>query len=348
MGIEFEAVKRYLRKALDSWWEHPRFEDAIQEGVIQAWRDVDAGIGPDLKILRRAKLKSRTFLINPDRSATGAPRRSHDGSVTEEGERKREKVRMYMDEFYAIHDRLPYQKEIAQAVGVSESTADRIKRDLRDGRFNHAQYEYTESGYKRLARSYFSEVHLDGLVSEVEKGDASYVKHFDSGYNLEDEVLGDLGFADVLSSLEPEDREILYLRFYLGWNATEIGKHLGISRQLGNKRVSRAVNRARRLLSPENPFTGYCAQGHERTESTTRIVTLVDGRTRRACTVCESNNAEKGWSRHPKDPNYVHPARKKTHCQRGHLIDGERKNGTRYCRTCNRENVRRRKAKAQG
>lgn len=41
----------------------------------------------------------------------------------------------------------------------------------------------------------------------------------------------------------------------------------------------------------------------------------------------------------------THHEAKKTHCNIGHLLDGKRKNGKRYCSECNRERMRKKNAK---
>lgn len=78
----------------------------------------------------------------------------------------------------------------------------------------------------------------------------------------------------------------------------------------------------------------HCPQGHEYNEANTRIC-----KGRRSCRTCRSERY----------PNVGYKNSMKTHCAKGHPFDEEnthiRKSGERYCRACNKERSRTRRAK---
>lgn len=76
-----EEVRKYVKVRTTTYMiMMPQLaEDALQEAYIQAWRDVEAGVTPKLKILRRAALATERFFQNKGETPFGKPHQSRHG-----------------------------------------------------------------------------------------------------------------------------------------------------------------------------------------------------------------------------------------------------------------------------
>lgn len=61
--------------------------------------------------------------------------------------------------------------------------------------------------------------------------------------------LNDPDLAAALSRLAPEDRQLIALKYVMGWSSAEVAKVLGLSPSGARVRLSRAIGRLRRDLS---------------------------------------------------------------------------------------------------
>lgn len=346
-------VKLYLSRVLRSYARSPRYEDALQEGLLYAWRDIESGKYENDAgyIFLRARQRATAHIQKVYERTTGSPALDREGKERSGGRAAREKISAYMDEFWALHDRAPVAREVGAALGMSKQSATEHMRKLKTGQYSHAIYE-DYGGANRLARSYFTtrsidemDLHPDGSVKEKQEW---LIDGKDSVQEAEDR----LDFERLLSQLSDHTHRVLHMVFVLGYNYTEVAEAVGYTshtNSYGSRVVLKAVAEARELLYPSPPTPAktpseYCRKGHKRTEESTKRYKLKNGKTRIKCAICEkAAQAERQKNTPPKVPKS-----KAELCQRGHKIDGLRGNGTRFCRTCNLDGAKRRKkAKAE-
>jgi DNA-directed RNA polymerase specialized sigma24 family protein len=347
--MDLQEVEKYLHRAISGYYTHPRHEDAFQEGLIRAWKDINGETEyEDAHILNRAKKWAIAFMLTPHKVPTGHIKTSRDAIGTAQGDRTREKAVQYYNEFWELHDRKPTAKEVAQGTGLSESRARAALRQYREGRYDHAIYEDRGDGEHRLSSSYYSEVHFESMAaSDAGESDAmSKIGLFEDPCNVESEVIAQQDFLTLIDQVPETHKHTLLLRFGYDMQVEDIGRILSpestFPKERGSNRVQRAVAAMKKVLDPEpeTPFVGTCKNGHERTEENTLVVSMKNGVTRRQCIPCKKAAQERY---NAKRRNVVTSGPLKN-CKRGHVIDGQRKNGSRYCRTCNQEGQARRNA----
>ncbi len=343
MSNIYEEAERYLKSSLARWMPHlPQlWEDAYQEGMIQVWRDVEAGVSPKLKILRRAAMSAEKFFHRNGEYFFGKPRKSREG--ISRSSTTREKIEVFLEEYMPVHNWVyPTSAVVANAVGIRpENAAQHLKR-IREGRTDHMKYR--ENG--RMDWDYYSTVSVE--VMNTGEGESFSNRHWTDNARLssvhtqfEDELVSNLNVVELLKTLNPPHRDILYKVFYEGYTPTDVARSQGTQNNpnsIGGKTYNAALSQLRMLI---NPYEGECSQGHKRSAETSEVKKRVDGFYVRICTVCRKNGggdksllAKKPMGR-----------KVKTHCPQGHLKDQVDSHGRYRCSTCRAEAQRRYTAK---
>lgn len=115
MNSEFDYayLEKFLRYKLYHYRDDLEFEDAIQEGLIRAWKDHETGNYEIAHLRNRAWSWSHNYLYKEGTYATGSElKRSREGITKKSGDATREKVQAFQNEYYAIHEKKPSYKDI--------------------------------------------------------------------------------------------------------------------------------------------------------------------------------------------------------------------------------------------
>lgn len=330
---QFQNIEKIVRKAISSYRHDHRYEDAVQEALIRAWKDIEDGIDDFHHVTNRAKVWARGFLGKPYARTTGSPPLSRDGVTTEDAERKRQKIISYEHEFFKLHERKPKNSEVSQALGIPLATVAQQRINIATGQYDHAVYE-SEGTRRRISSSYFKPVHMDAF--EAPDKDLIAAKT-----SFEGDVIAQLDFEALLHKLTEDSRQVIYYHVFMGYNKRETSQCMGISQRQLDTRLQRALDEVRAVYDPS--FTlppETCPNGHERTAD--NLLVTKEGHKR--CKACIKAYEDKRRAKVKADRAKVRaergPKTLKTHCKRGHEIRGLRGDGKRYCKVCNYINTR--------
>lgn len=329
--LDLSTVERIVRSNIRSYRDDPRFEDAVQEALIRAWKDMESGdYVEDLGyIINRAKLWARSFLQRKSTRTTGSPPLSRDGKMTEQGEKTRQKIMSYTSEYFRLHNRKPSNRETAKALGLTLTTVANQRINIAKGHYDHAVYDVEDkTGRRRLAKTYFLPVHLDSVFTSTMDSDGSSDPRTDALVaipSFEGDVLDEMSFRSLLDQIPEENRKAVYLHYGLGYSLVECSQILGITQKIFYTRMAKAKDEIRAIMDPDfaaeyhkEPEPPKCRNGHEKPDT---------GR----CKECIQNYEKRRAGR----KKGVKVERKpRTHCKRDHEIRGF-KSGRPYCKVCN-------------
>jgi RNA polymerase sigma factor (sigma-70 family) len=326
---QLKTIEKMVRVAIKSYRHDLRYEDAVQEALIHAWKDIQSGNYDFNHTTNRAKLWARAFLQKHYARTTGSPPLSRDGVTTEDAERKRQKIISYVHEFSKLHDRKPSNSEVAKALGMPLATVAQQRINISTGAYDHAIYE-GEGKNRRISSVYFNPAHLDAVIDPDTSSWAS-----DNGF--ENESVANLDFERLLSSLSEDSRYAIYYHVFMGYNKRETSQHMGISQRQLDTRLERALAEVRAYYDPTFVLPAdTCPNGHEKTEE--NAVYNAEGH--RRCRLCIKAYEDKRRARVKEQRAAARAAKApkplSKNCKRGHEIRGIRPgNGKRYCKVCN-------------
>lgn len=324
---QLKNIEKIVRHAIYSYRADLRYEDAVQEALIRAWKDIESGNEEFHHVANRAKIWARGFLGKHYARTTGSPPLSKDGVTTEEAERKRQKIIAYVHEFAKLHDRKPSNSEVSQALGMPLATVAQQRINIATGQYDHAVYE-AEGTRRRISSSYSKPVHMDAFESPDRDMMASKT-------TFEGDVIAQIDFELLMKTLTDESRHVVYYHIFMGYNKRESSQYMGISQRMFDTRLERALAEVRAYyddgytLPPE-----ACPNGHPKTEENTRVTK--EGH--RRCALCIASYEEKRRIRVKEQRAAARAAKPKvvkTRCKRDHEIRGIRPDGKRYCKVCN-------------
>jgi RNA polymerase sigma factor (sigma-70 family) len=324
---QLKSVEKMVRKAISSYRTDLRYEDAVQEALIRAWKDIQDGSEDFNHVANRAKLWARAFLQKPYARTTGSPALSMDGVTTEDAERKRQKIISYVHEFSKLHDRKPSNSEVSQALGIPLATVAQQRINIASGAYDHAVYE-AEGSRRRISRTYFQPVHLDAFEAPDKDSMAAKV-------GFESDVIAKIDFELLLKSLTEDSRQVIYYHVFMGYNKRETSQWMGISQRQLDTRMARALDEVRAYWDPTFELPqDECPNGHPKTEENTKVTK--EGHKR--CALCIKAYEDKRRARVKEQRAAARAAKPKvlkSHCKRDHEIRGIRPDGRRYCKVCN-------------
>ncbi len=282
------SVKRY------SLYSYHDLQEAVHEGMIRVWRDLEDGYTEKLHILRRAAMRSREILYTHNEQTLGKPRLSHEGTSYSP---IREKIQVYLAEYMPVHDNVwPKAKDVAAALGISKDSAAEQLRNIKTGKFNHGVMKQRKDGSFIKDADYYRPISVEGLnsnISSVEGSrqwtDSPLVSQYSETW--ENGLIDSLDMAEYISELQPRYQQAIHLYFYLGYTYHEIGTYLKFDKnpsQNGSQVVRRAIAQLQTIVAP---YEGECAKGHKRTPENTHIYKRDAGTIIRQCIPC--NNIHK-------------------------------------------------------
>lgn len=99
-------------------------------------------------------------------------------------------------------------------------------------------------------RGCFSPKSLDVPISEL--GSATLGEFIADSVNEVENAENKLLAEELISTLGPEDQEIVILRFYEGYSQREIANHIGSSQMRVSRRLTKILSQLRASLSTES------------------------------------------------------------------------------------------------
>ncbi len=336
LGNIFDECERYLRISLARWHRQlpDMYEDAFQEGMIQCWRDVEAGETIKLKILRRASMSANKFFHRNGEYFFGKTKKSREGLRT--NSKSVEKVKAYLEETRGLREGVwPQPKTVAEALGLNTHSVQRILKDIKEGRVDHMVYR--EDG--RMDWNFYKTMSVETLNFSSSEGTSSnhhWTDDFRFSDSWEDDTVSNMDMDSLMMKLNEKHRMILYMRFYIGYSAGYIGEFMGHTQYLsvhGNRHIKNAINQARIVLSP---YEGECAAGHVRTADNTHARTRGSGIWYRVCVTCKREAGLK-TSAKQKAEGFKTGRKEQEYCYKGHFKDKRDSRGTLRCSECRKE-----------
>lgn len=337
----YEEADRFVYKACFRYKpHHPElWEDGMQEGMIQVWRDLEAGETVKLKILRRAALAANRFFQRNGEYFFGKERKSREGLITSSsGRAAQEKVQAYLDEVLPVRGNVwPTNTEIAKATGLSRPTVVKIAKRIKEGRVDHMVYR--EDG--RRDWDFYKTVSVEELGRTSNIFADNFNRHWSDDTRMpsvefEDDLMAHHGFLDIVSQVNDHHKEVLYLYFVEGLSANEIAKHFGLaSSAIASRHIQGAINQARFVV---DPYQGECAAHHQRTPENTVVSRRKDGTLSRTCRACQGRRSAQGGAKKPVKPGAKIGRPTTTDCPHGHGPKTyQDSRGTMRCHTCKNE-----------
>lgn len=272
-------LPRILRGSFSSYKAREDFEDAVQEGLIRAWRDLndEENERDDTYVIRRAKTWMHAALCDDSKLPTGHPGRERTGITKHASLPYKEKIRSYVDEYIALHDEKPTQAQISQATGIHKDTISRHMRNLNAG--DHALYRDDTTADGGIARRRVDRRAYISAPLLIDGADGNTFMHPDAealsdGYQFEDVVASEDSFSHMLATLTDEDRKVITMYFQYGMTHKEIGNVLGFTyTSQSRRRLLRGLDQIKEdrfgiaEKNPEAASTGevqsHCKRGHE-------------------------------------------------------------------------------------
>lgn len=336
----YEEADRYLHIALAKWKTHlpELWEDAYQEGMIQVWRDLEAGVDggetTKLKILRRASMVANKFFHRNGEYFFGKPKKSRDALTSHQG--TLEKVKVYLAEVMPLRNHVyPTGREVADALGINIGSAGKALKRIREGNVDHMVYR--EDG--RMDWDYYSTMSIESLHGESSQGDDvnrswtdnPKVSHLQTAF--EDDAISHVWLVELLNKLSDRHRQVLYLTLFEGYTCGDIGRFFHKDEYAsvkGDRMVKSAYNQVRVLIAP---YEGACAAGHERTPETCHVTQRADGVYVRVCQTCRSENGTKTVEA-IRAKKHTTGRKEKLYCPKNHRKDKRDSQGRLRCSKC--------------
>lgn len=259
-----DEVRRYLfviyvkRSDITSSIDKP-LDDVIQEGIIHAWEDIQAGIYTKRHILHRASIWSKAF-FSTRRPPTGKPALSRDFITTADGRARIEKVKNFRNEWFELHDAFPTAQQIADGVGVSHAWAAKVSKDIKNGDIqehsSRFRNEFGDLDYTKIVAFSIEGAYTQGNGdSPSDQGEPPFLA--DRAYgSAEEDWFSERGGLELLDLLKDEkQRTVVYLYFWQQWSQKEIGEYLGgysNPQVAANKILKSAILQLRNIQKPRD------------------------------------------------------------------------------------------------
>lgn len=326
-------VHKWLKRTSTRYADMPDRDDAIQEGLIRAWKDMEDGSRDFHYIRSRARIWTKSHLLDDTGLPTGHPGRERIGIRKQAGDTKTEKVRMFVDEFRKLHDRLPSNSEIGQGVGMTSNRASYYKLKAQAPRTLHLTRERDDAPTKvRMdRRGYVSEP----LQREGMGGLRSVVERQSPHAGADESYVANAHFYWLIEDLTPELQKVMILTHIYGLPQGEIGGLLDVAQATVGKYQRAAHGLIKHKIEgtapPSKATRTHCLNEHEYTPENTGQ----NGKGR-YCKTCRNTRRAKPSVNKGGKPRQLL-------CKRGHEFS-MRKSG-RYCAVCNAASMAARRAK---
>lgn len=264
-----ETVTRMMRKRYNA---HPEIEDAIQEGIIQAWSSMEKGNEDFWHVVNRGVRWGFNHMFDETRQYTGHQTTSREGRLTEQGNLTREKIKSYRDDYIRLHDKEPSGAAIARAIGINQSAVNRHLKIIKESAAYNVGVRKREDG--RTDTRAYAPISLTALTesygpdSDSEKLVDAMLLPYATAF--EGSVLQRIQFEDLISALGPDQRAMVVMHYDYGFTESEIGKHFGFKypQQQTQRELKKIHKQIRLILRPEEAVE-KCRKGHIRTDDNT-------------------------------------------------------------------------------
>lgn len=289
------------------------FDDAVQEGKIWAWRQIEKG-AEDRGWVLNSSVRHVWNHLHPEthHQPTGHERITGGFGVANTDTRARmEKVDNFILEFGRLHDRKPGTSEIARGTGLQDEQVRRVLRRLSDR-------DNTALTFNSFGRVSSKNISLSVLMDVKNDGDSADSHEAFSMPSFEDGAVSELDFQLLLSKLSDIERRVIVLRHVYGYTETMIGREVGHSQSTVNRLLRFTHKKLRAIITgepipvnnmtfekptpkkvvslvkkrkPGRPMTTHCRKcGLERTPENTLEYTKPNGGVRRLCAPCTAKN----------------------------------------------------------
>lgn len=206
--LTLERLPTILRRNLRSYDRFSDLEDAVQEGLIRAWRDLEEGAKDDTWIIRRAGVWAKASLTDINKLPTGHPGRTREGMHKKDS--AYDQVQAAKTELETLYGRTPTQSEVAKAADLPKSVVGHHFHL----RVENAIYRNDPDGRRRIDRTAYHNVPL--LVEGSLSGDVGIHPEAESKrFSVSDEeaILSKLQFEYLISTLDDELKTVATLHY---------------------------------------------------------------------------------------------------------------------------------------
>lgn len=301
-----KIIRAYLRRKTGQSGDV--VDDAVQEGMIYAWKDMGSGEYTDTHIVHRAQQKAWAWFRDDGKSkavSTGGYNRSREGqALSVEAEAKKEKFRIFVEAHLSLHNQYPSRAAVIEATGLSPETATLYLSKYRNGGFyNMAQYR-DEYGQRALQRPTMTS--MDTPVGHDGKNTIGDLAATIVTDQFEDDLVGQMNYEYLLSKVILDKNREALDRWINGDTKQEIGDNTtwttkSAAIQRGNRMVQAALVDIRRYLRGDNVqdtaavleeldknprLSKTCRKGHPYTVENTEIFSTKSGKVARRCLIC--------------------------------------------------------------
>lgn len=228
-----------LRRRLSKYRNLPDWDDAVQEALIQTWRDQEErGITDPGQLRARGTLRGKAILMHQTGATGGSTmtghvgRKSTEGVSREKGERTREKIRIFEEEFTRIHDRKPSGVEIMKGTGLSRDQV-------------YGQLKKTSTGVSVPVK----EVKLQALWNQEGAQDEDTTLAIQrSAIEWEQDLINQLTVQQLMLELTDRQRQAVYGTHWLRLSTRELATQMGINAKNVRDHLNAAYNKMRKAL----------------------------------------------------------------------------------------------------
>lgn len=244
--MTFEEMDSYLRKKVARFRDSPLWEDAVQEGLISIWQDMQEGTKEHPHMVFRAVLRARALMFNPTTHPTGhvAVNNAGPGSRrSARGEATREKIREYLANYRKLHGEEPTQYRIAKDLGMDKSTVRSQIAKMKTGETGwfHPGLPLTKDGRVDLKALQFVELKFssgedrDDNLGVNEPIEPSFEDEFVDQFVINELV------NEAFSRLTPAQEELMRALYWDSATVESYAKEQGISTTTAYRRKDSAM-----------------------------------------------------------------------------------------------------------
>jgi len=252
--MSFDEMERHLRQRVSRFRDHPEWEDAVQEGRISIWKDLQEGTKDHPHMVFRAIRVARALLFNPTAHPTGhvAIGASAGTRKTSRGEATREKIRNYLQDYRRLHDSEPTAYRIGKDLGIDRSTVSAQLRKMRSGEtgWHHPGLPLMADGRVDLKAI----AHVELKFSDGEDREGGINEPVEPSF--EDSYIGSAVTVQALNQLDDVLKEAIYLFFWQEHTLESYAKLKGCSQSKAWNRKTYALDTLRGWYT-DTPIEDY-------------------------------------------------------------------------------------------
>lgn len=230
-----EELFQRVEKKILRYRRHSEWEDLLQEGRLIAWAAFDTGVRDARTLLNKATNRAGSIVSGRSQPA-GKPEKSHDFTRSEQGEATRYKIRSFLDQFVALHDRQPTHSEISRGVGIKTPN---VKHHM------NRLYSGPTSDEVRV-------IPIDDFYAHNPGEHSLDMYAWEDSF--EDETVDRLVVSDLMSQLREKERKAVHLRYWEDQSYPAITQALGSrgkTAQVGANWVNMGIASLRSMTEEE-------------------------------------------------------------------------------------------------